>query len=117
MDETMTRLLIFLVVIAGLVMLYRFSSRPKVPREKNLKLKPIRKEKTGSKDDFWVQVYDTDSADEAKNIRLKFLDIGLQCFIYEQGKKDVYGNTPKHFGISVPRQHTAKAQSVLAETT
>ncbi len=113
----MTRLLIFMVVIAGLVILYRFSSRPKRPKKITPKTRPIKKESVKSGDDFWMQVYDTDSVDEAKNIRVKFMDIGIQCFIYEQGKKDVYGNALKHFGISVQRQHTAKAQSVLAETT
>ena len=68
-------------------------------------------------EDFWVQVYDTDSSDEARKIQARFNDLGIQCFLYEQGKKDVYGNALKHYGISVPRRAAEKAQSVLAQIT
>lgn len=113
----MIRLLTFLIVIAGLALYFYLTTRPRVHREPSLKHKIKRAPKGVLSDDFWVQVYDTDSAEEARKIRHKFQDMNIQCFLYEQGKKDVYGNLLKHFGISVPRKTAERAQQILAQIT
>ena len=118
MDETMIRFMTFVIVIVGLAVYFYVTSRPKEQsKERVLKAKKKQAPKVGSFDEFWVQVYDTDSTDEARKIQAKFRDMGIQCFLYEQGKKDVYGNVLKHYGISVPRVNSDKAQSILAEIT
>ncbi len=111
----MTRLLVFVLVIMAMVLYLRFVSRPRRFVAPSMKKKPQRSTKPVPSDEFWVQVYDTDSDEEAKKIRIKFRDLGIQCFLYEQGKKDVYGNLMKRYGVSVPKQHAPKAQSVLAQ--
>ena len=80
------------------------------------KKKRKKKQGEGPEKDIWYQVYDTESEKEALLIRDKFRDVGIQSFVYEQGKKDVYGSSMKHYGISVPQQNVQKAQAVLAET-
>ena len=63
----------------------------------------------------WTQVYDTESMEDAKKIQRKFLDAEIPCLVYQQGKKDVYGDRMKHYGISVPREVMEKAQNLLAK--
>ena len=118
-EEQMIRFLTFLAVVVGLVVYFYLTTRPRAIRETVPKNPPRRPAKQPLYDlnDFWIQVYDTDSADEARKIQVKFHDMSIQCFLYEQGKKDVYGNIPKHYGISVPRKSFEKAQSILAQIT
>jgi len=117
-NSEMVRFLTFIIVVVGLAVYYYLTNRPK--REFIPKPKQTKKISSGQNmlgDDIWIQVYDTDSKEEAFKIQLKFKDLGIQCFLYEQGKKDVFGNIPKHYGISVPHQHAQKAQSILSEFT
>lgn len=116
-EEEMIRFLTFFAVVVGLVMYFYYTTRPRSVRgtgPKNLQRRPS-KQALYDFNEFWIQVYDTDSADEALKIQVKFHDMNIQCFLYEQGKKDVYGNIPKHYGISVPRKSFEKAQSALAQ--
>lgn len=117
MELEMIRFLTFLIVIAGLILYFYMTTRPRRREEAVFKNKPKRASapKSSPFDDFWVQVYDTDSAEEARKIQAKFHDMNIQCFLYEQGKKDVYGNKLKHYGISVPRRNSEKAQEILAQ--
>ena len=114
-EEEMIRFVTFLAVVLGLVVYFYFSSRPHRIEERVPKPSSKRPSKGALFDEFWVQVYDTDSIEEARKIQLKFHDMNIPCFLYEQGKKDVYGNLLKHYGISVPRKSSEKAQSVLAQ--
>lgn len=113
----MIRFLTFLFVIAGLAVYFYLSSRPQPPLDSAPGPKKKRAPKAAADEEFWIQVYDTDSSDEARRIQAKFHDLGIQCFLYEQGKKDVFGNVLKHFGISVPRRLSDRAQSILAQFT
>ena len=64
--------------------------------------------------EMWVQVYDTDSLEEAQAIQIRLEEEDLDCLIYEQGRKDVHGNPLKGFGITVPRTSVARAQNIIA---
>ena len=64
--------------------------------------------------EMWVQVYDTDSLEEAQTIQIRLEEEDLDCLIYEQGRKDVHGNPLKGFGITVPRTSVARAQNIIA---
>ncbi len=62
----------------------------------------------------WVQVYDTDSLEEIKSLQARLEEEEIECFIYEQGRKDIHGNQLKGYGIAVPRTSVAHAQKVIA---
>lgn len=64
--------------------------------------------------EMWVQVYDTDSLEEAQTIQVRLEEEDLNCLIYEQGRKDVHGNPLKGFGIAVPRTSVVRAQNIIA---
>ena len=112
MSGPMMRLVVFAIVVLGLYLYFYLVNRPREPREASVK-KAKRREKSGI--EFWLQVYDTDAIDEARRIQVKFNDVGIQCVISEQGKKDVFGNTPKHYAVSVPRDSADRAQAILSK--
>lgn len=121
MEDPMVRLATFFIVmtIIGLLFLKSWkSTRPaaQVPAAQINKPKP-RPKRTAVSEEFWMQVYDTDSMEDAKKIQRKFFDSEIPCLVYQQGKKDVYGDKMKHFGVSVPREVTEKAQNLLAKIT
>lgn len=62
----------------------------------------------------WVQVYDTDSLDDAKRIEARLEEEELDCILYEQGRKDVHGNSMKGFGIAVSKSSVSRAQNVIS---
>ncbi len=115
----MQRLLIFFLVATALGTYLKYFARGVAhtqPLNLNIKkkLRPI-KTKTIGVDELWGQVYDTDSIDDARKVQQNFLELGIQCFVYTQGKKDVYGELLKHFGVSVPQESLEKAQTILSE--
>ena len=63
---------------------------------------------------MWVQVYDTDSLNEVQRLQAQLEEEELDCFIYEQGRKDIHGNLLKGFGIAVPRTSVSLAQKIIA---
>ena len=63
----------------------------------------------------WVQVYDSDSMEEMKKLQAWLEEEEIDCFIYEQGHKDVHGNMLKHFGVSVPKSTVPHAQKIIAK--
>ena len=118
----MIRLLTFAIAFLILALyFYRIlrSQRPKkepfdLPSAPAPKVKRPPK-KSAQKTELWVQVYDTESNSDVRKIQKKFQDMGIQCLVYEQGKKDVYGEVLKHYGISVPRASVGESQSILAK--
>lgn len=113
----MVRLVTFFIVLAivGLLFLKSWkSAQPASQAPAAPKSKPRTKRSVAS-EEFWMQVYDTDSMEDAKKIQRKFFDSEIPCLVYQQGKKDVYGDRMKHYGVSVPREVTEKAQNLLAK--
>ncbi len=64
--------------------------------------------------ELWVQVYETSSSDDAHLIQARLQEEEVECLIYEQGKKDIYGNTLKGIGIAVPKSSVPLAQKVIS---
>lgn len=62
----------------------------------------------------WVQVYETSSSEDAHLIQARLQEEEVECLIYEQGKKDIYGNTLKGIGIAVPKSSVPLAQKVIS---
>ena len=62
----------------------------------------------------WVQVYETSSTEDAHLIQARLQEEEVECLIYEQGKKDIYGNSLKGIGIAVPKSAVPLAQKVIS---
>ena len=104
-------LLSYLLIFALIIFLTRKFSPSKGNKSESEKpSRPFGKKRR----EMWVQVYDTDSLEEAQSIQIRLEEEDLDCLIYEQGRKDVHGNPLKGFGITVPRSSVARAQNVIA---
>lgn len=62
----------------------------------------------------WVQVYETSSSEDAYLIQARLQEEEVECLIYEQGKKDIQGNSLKGIGIVVPKSSLPLAQKVIS---
>ena len=62
----------------------------------------------------WVQVYETASLDDARLIQAHLQEEEVECLVYEQGKKDIYGNSLKGIGIAVPKSSVPLAQKIIS---
>ncbi|OGW85279.1 MAG: hypothetical protein A3C35_04950 [Omnitrophica bacterium RIFCSPHIGHO2_02_FULL_46_11] len=62
----------------------------------------------------WIQVYDTDSWEEAQALQARLEEEEIECFVYEQGRKDVHGTPFKGFGIAVPETSVSRSQKIIA---
>ena len=61
----------------------------------------------------WAQLYETDSLDEITVLRAQLQGEKLDHMIYEQGKRDSYGNTPKKYGVIMSKGHLSRGQAIL----
>ena len=112
----MIRLATFFVVLAIIAVLFLKSWKTAQPSGQSPASAPklkARPKRPVAPEEFWMQVYDTDSMEDAKKIQRKFFDSEIPCLVYQQGKKDVYGDRLKHYGVSVPREAVEKAQNLL----
>ncbi len=111
----MIRLFIYLLLI-GLI-LYFFSKSVKTqdgaaPAAGAKRRRWLRSKKDPAEN--WVQVYETSSMDEAKALQARLQEEEIECVVYEQGKKDIYGNSPAGIGIAVPKSAMTYAQEIVA---
>ena len=108
----MARLMVYLVLL-GLAAwyLYRYlkpehswgSASPTAPK--------VKKPNSGQP---WVQVYETASPEEAQQIQMRLQEEGMECIIYQQGKKDIQGNLLKGTGVAVPKTSVTLAQKIIS---
>ncbi len=63
--------------------------------------------------DVWAQLYETDSLDEITVLRAQLQGEKLDHMIYEQGKRDSYGNVPKKYGVVMSKGHLSRGQAIL----
>ena len=64
--------------------------------------------------EIWVQVYETADGDEAKILQARLQEEEVDCVLYEQGKKDIHGNSLKGIGIAVPKSAAPHAQRIIS---
>ncbi len=62
----------------------------------------------------WLQVYETASIEEGRMLQARLQEEEIECILYEQGKKDIYGNSLKGIGVAVPRTSAPHAQRVIS---
>lgn len=111
----MTRLLIYLLLFASTLYLLTWLGRRQNQPEKNTFPKPSRwfRPKRNPRE-IWVQVYETASLEEARILQARLQEEEVECVIYEQGKKDIHGNSLKGIGIAVPKAAITLAQSIVS---
>ena len=78
-----------------------------------LRVKARQNYRAGSRE-AWVQVYETASNEDAQLIQARLQEEEVECLVYEQGKKDIYGNNLKGIGIAVPKSSVPLAQKVIS---
>lgn len=110
----MVRLLIYAVCAFVIVMVASDWLR----RRQLIKSNPVKpKKKKFKKKDYpghWAQVYETDSENEAQKILVRLEEENIPCILFEQGKKDIHGNSMKRLGLVVPKTHLGYAQSIIS---
>ena len=62
----------------------------------------------------WVQVYETGSTEDAYIIQARLQEEEVECLLYEQGKRDIQGNSLKGIGIAVPKSSVPLAQKIIS---
>jgi len=110
----MAAVFIYLLLVAGIV--YFISSRknlgcrvfPGAFQSKGFHQRPVPEE-------VWKQVYETASMDEARLIRTRLAEEGIECVLYEQGKRGIHGNLLAGIGLATPATVVEKAQSIIAK--
>ena len=115
----MTRLLVYLFLMG--LLLYFFSAWNKkqagvgasIPREGEGKPRSWFKPKKNPRE-VWIQVYETASIDEARMMQARLQEEELECIVYEQGKKDIHGNSLKGVGLAVPKTVLSFAQKIIS---
>ncbi|MSR76992.1 MAG: hypothetical protein EXS63_02025 [Candidatus Omnitrophica bacterium] len=119
--EVLTRFLIYLMVFG--TVLYLLSMWGKRGNEE---IGGIKKP-TGSKPhswfrtkmdprELWMQVYETASVDEARSLQARLQEEEIECVLYEQGRKDIHGNSMKGIGVAVPKTAAPHSQSVISRS-
>ena len=112
----MTRLLVYIFLFGATLYLLSFWSRrarlgdaakDSFKTSRGFRSKPNPRE-------IWVQVYETDSMEEARVLQARLQEEEMECILYEQGKKDIHGNSLKAVGVAVPRTAVHHAQGIIA---
>ena len=62
----------------------------------------------------WMQVYETADMQEAKSLQARIQEEEIECIVYEQGKKDIHGNSLTGIGIAVPKTAVGHAQRIIS---
>ena len=112
----LTRLLIYLFLV-GAVLYFLSQYRqhgPMIPKAEAAP-KPgrwFRPKRNPS--EIWSQVYETASMDEARVLQARLQEEEGEWVLYEQGKKDIHGNTLKGVGIAVPKTALTLAQNIVS---
>lgn len=114
----MTRFLIYILLVgAVLYFLSWWGQRNLIPKTSptNSEAKPSRWFRPKKNPmEIWVQVFETGSLDEARVLQARLQEEEVECVLYEQGKKDIHGNTLKGVGIAVPKTAMALAQNIIS---
>lgn len=106
-------ILLYLILFAVLFLVFNYW-RKKREGSVSENVAPVPKRRARKEKFEWIQVYDTDSLEDAKRLIARLEEEEIECLFYEQGRKDVHGNALKGFGIIVPRTSVSRAQSIIS---
>ena len=110
------RILFYLILIGIMVWLWsQIAASGNKIGDKRKSVFRIKRSKRSSSGDIWVQVYDSDSLEEVRMIQARLEEEEIDCFVYEQGRKDIHGNPLKGYGISVLKTSVSRAQNIISK--
>ncbi len=52
--------------------------------------------------------------EEGRMLQARLQEEEVECVLYEQGKKDIHGNSLKGIGVAVPKTSAPHAQRVIS---
>lgn len=111
----MVRLFFYLLIIGCIFYLWHwFKGQKSFPQQVGESKSKYRFRPRKDPRETWVQIYETDSLEEAKMIQARLEEEELECILYEQGKKDIHGNLLKGIGIAVPKTGALRGQNIVA---
>lgn len=105
---------ILLGVVGYALFLWRRMAGPKGVSQSPSASKSRERFRTRNSREPWIQVYETASPEDAYLIQARLQEEEVECLVYEQGKKDIYGNTLKGIGIAVPKSSLPLAQKTIS---
>ncbi len=105
---------ILLGILGYALFLWRRLTLNRFPQNQTNTSKANQRYRAKNHKEAWVQVYETSSSEEAKLIQAHLQEEEVECLLYEQGKKDIYGNALKGIGIAVPKSSVPLAQKVIS---
>ncbi len=104
---------ILLGILAYALVLWKRMMKTGLSSQSQLRVKARQNYRVRSRE-AWVQVYETASNEDAQLIQARLQEEEVECLVYEQGKKDIYGNNLKGIGIAVPKSSVPLAQKVIS---
>ncbi|MFA6600529.1 MAG: DUF2007 domain-containing protein [Candidatus Omnitrophota bacterium] len=113
----MIRLLVYFLLFGILLYLFSFWGKPQAsPDSGQTPGNTLRRWFRSKRDpqELWVQVYETDSLDEARMLQARLQEEEVECVVYQQGKKDIHGQPMKGIGITVPKAAVSHAQNIIS---
>jgi hypothetical protein len=105
---------ILLGILGYALFLWKRLSLNRWPQGETGPAKVNQRYRTKNHKEAWVQVYETSSPEDARLIQARLQEEEVECLIYEQGKKDIYGNALKGIGIAVPKSSVPLAQKTIS---
>lgn len=114
----MTQLLVYLLLFGGVLYFLSVFGKPQrtgAGSSGDKSGKPNRRFRAKrSPNEVWMQVYETETMQEAKMLQARIQEEELECIVYEQGKKDIHGNQLKGVGVAVPKTSASQAQTIIS---
>lgn len=114
----MTSFFIYLLVVGGCLYFLSWWGRRQQAEQAQPPAKPAKgfrpKRNPG---EIWIQVYETASADEGRMLQARLQEDEVECVLYEQGRKDIHGNSLLGIGIAVPKTLASHAQRIIARVS
>ena len=112
----MLRFFIYLFLFGSIFYFFvEWNRRQSSPQPTNISPKPNRwfRPKKNPRE-IWLQVYETATIEEARVLQARLQEEEVECIVYEQGKRDIHGNSLKGIGIAVPKTAAPHAQAVIS---
>ena len=114
----MTRFLVYLLFFGSVLYLLSWWGRrqlipPPTDKENAPKINRWFRPKINPRE-TWLQVYETASLQEAQDLQARLQEEEIECILYEQGKRDIHGNSLKGIGVAVPKTAASQAQRIIS---
>ena len=113
----MTRVFIYFLLLGSALWLLSFWGRRQIiPPGSKDEIPKTRRWFRGKRNprETWIQIYETASVEEARVLQARLQEEEIECIVYEQGKRDIHGNSLKGIGVAVPKSAASHAQGIVS---